>query len=73
MNFIVKSLIKKQLKGVPDEQIDMIIGAIEKDPAFFQRLAQEIKQKVDSGMTEQAAAQELMTKHGEELKKILGK
>ena len=73
MNFIIKSLIKKQLKGVPDAQIDMIIGAIEKDPAFFQRLAQEIKQKVDAGMSEQAAAQELMAKHGEELKKILGK
>lgn len=73
MNFILKSLIKKQLKGVPDEQIDMIIGAIEKDPAFFQRIAQEIKQKVDGGMSEQQAAQELMAKHGEELKKILGK
>ena len=71
MNFIVKSLLKKQLKGVPDEQLDMIISAIEKDPAFFQTLAEEIKKKVDGGMSQEDAARELMAAHGEKLKGIL--
>lgn len=73
MNFILKSLIKKQLQGVPDEQIDMIITAMEKNPAFFQTLAQEIKAKTDAGMSQQEAAASLMAKHGEELKKMMGK
>lgn len=73
MNFIIKSLIKKQLKGVPDDQIDMIINAIEKDPEFFKTLAEKIKAKTASGMSEQQAAQAIMAEHGEELKKKLGK
>lgn len=73
MNFIVKSLLKKQLKGVPDEQIDMIIAAMEKNPAFFQTLAAEIKTKTDAGVPQQQAAMEIMRKHGEELKQLLTK
>ena len=73
MNFIIKSLIKKQLKGVPDDQIDMIINAIEQDPDFFKTLAEKIKAKMAQGMNEQQAAQAIMAEHGEELKKKLGK
>lgn len=73
MNFIFKQLIKKQLKGVPEEQIDMIITAIEKDPAFFQTLAEKIKARTAGGMSEQQAAQEIMIEHGEKLKEVLGK
>lgn len=73
MNFFFKALIKKQLKGVPDEQIDMILTAMEKDPAFFQTLAEKIKAKTDAGMSQQDAATQIMVEHGEELKKILVK
>jgi hypothetical protein len=73
MNFIIKQLIKKQMKGVPDEQIDMIVNAIEQDPDFFRTMAEKIKAKMDQGMNEQQAAQALMAEHGEELKKKLGK
>lgn len=73
MNFILRTMIKNQLKGVPDEQIDMIIAAIEKDPAFFQRVAEEIKAKIDSGVSQEQAAQDILAKHGEEMKKLLGK
>jgi hypothetical protein len=73
MNFIIKQLIKKQMKGVPDDQINMIVDAIEKDPDFFKTMAEKIKAKMDQGMSEQQAAQALMAEHGEELKKKLGK
>ncbi len=73
MNFILKSLIKRQLKGVPDEQIDSIIAAIEKNPAFFQTLGEKIKAKIDSGIPQQEAAMQVMSEHGDELKKTLGK
>ena len=72
MNFIIKSLIKKQLAGVPEEQINMIVAAIEKDPGFFQKLAIEIQTKIKSGKSEQEAAQEILASHTEKLKGIFG-
>lgn len=72
MNFIAKALIKKQLKGVPEQQVDMIIAAIEKDPAFFQTMATKIKALTDAGMNEQEAAQKLLSEHGDDLKKVFG-
>lgn len=73
MNFLVKSLLKKQLKGVPDEQVDMIIAAIEKNPAFFQQMAEKIKELKAQGMSDQDAAQRLAGEFGGELKGIFGK
>ncbi len=73
MNFIFKAMLKKQLKGVPDDQIDMIIAAMEKNPDFFKTLADKIKAKMDAGVSQQDAAMEVMTENGEELKRILGK
>ncbi len=73
MNFIAKALLKKQLKGIPDDQVDVIIAAIEKNPAFFQTLGEKIKAKMDAGMSQQDAAMQVMGEHGDELKKMLGK
>lgn len=71
MNFILKSFIKRQMKGVPDEQVDMIIAAMEKNPAFFKTLGEKIKIKIDAGMSQNDAAMQVMSEHGEELKKLL--
>jgi translation initiation factor 1 (eIF-1/SUI1) len=73
MNFIMKALIKKNLKGVPDEQIDMIIAMVEKNPELFQKIAEEIKSKMASGLGQQEAAVEVMKSHQEEIKQIMGK
>ncbi len=73
MNFIVKSLLKKQLKGMPEDQIEMIITAIEKNPAFFQTLAEKTKAKMDAGMSQQDAAMAVMAEHSDELRGIMGK
>ncbi len=71
MNFIFKSLIKKQFKGVPDEQIDMIITAIEKNPEFFKTLGEKVKAKMDAGVSQQDAAMQVMQEHGGELKNLM--
>lgn len=72
MNFLVKSLLKKQLKGVPDEQVDMLISAIEKNPAFFQEMAGKIKELKAQGLSDQDAAQKIIAEFGGELKNIFG-
>lgn len=73
MNFLFKVMLKKQLKGVPEEQVDMIIAAMEKNPDFFKTLADKIKAKMDAGVPQQDAVMQVMMEHGDELKNILGK
>jgi glycerol kinase len=73
MNFLFKAMLKKQLKGVPEEQIDMIISAMEKNPEFFKQLGEKIKAKVDGGMSQQDAAMQVMGENAEELQRLLGK
>ena len=71
MNFFVKQLIKKQLKGVPDAEIDRIILLVEKNPALFQRIAAEIQMKAKAGISQQDAAMAVMKEHELELKEAL--
>ncbi len=71
MNFFLKALVKKQLKGVPDDQIEMFINMIENNPVLFKKIADEIKVKVDAGMGQQDAAMVVMKAHESELKSLM--
>lgn len=73
MNFFAKALLKKQLKGVPDDQIDMVVAAIEKNPMFFQEMAEKIKELKAQGISDEEAAQKIAGEFGGELKGIFGK
>lgn len=71
MNFFLKALIKKQLKDVPNDQIEMFITIIEKNPALFKKIAEEIQAKINSGMGQQDAAMKVMEAHKTELAEIV--
>jgi hypothetical protein len=71
-NFIVKTLLKKQLKGLPPELQEKVMGLIEKNPELFIEIGTEIKKKVDSGMSQENAMKEIMAERGDEMKKLLG-
>jgi len=58
-------------KGVPEGQIDMFVGMMEKNPELFQKLALEAREKVKSGMDQTKASMEVMKKYEEELKKLV--
>lgn len=73
MNFFVKTLLKKKLKGVPEDQIEMFVTLIEKNPDFFKQIAEEIQAKVSQGMGEQDAAMAVMKSHEAELRTMMGK
>ncbi len=66
-------MVRSQLKGVPKEQQDIIIDMVEKNPSFFENIAKEVKEKVDSGKDQMAATMEVMTKHKAELQKLMQK
>lgn len=62
-------MLKSQ--GVPDEQIDMFLKMMEKDPELFKKIAEEIQHKVKSGQDQMKAGMEVMQKYQNELKKLM--
>jgi len=68
-NLLLKKMLKAQ--GVPEDQIDMVITMMEKNPELFKTIATEIQQKVKGGMDQQVASIEVMKKYEEELKKLV--
>ena len=70
--FLQKQMLKRQLKDVPEEQQQAILDAIERNPAFFENIAAEIKKRTDNGMGQMEATMEVMKKNQEELQKLFG-
>jgi hypothetical protein len=71
-NFFMKQMLKRQMKGVPQDQQDMILGVIEKNPDFFMKIANDVKEKMNGGMKQADATAAVMKAHEVELKKIIG-
>lgn len=60
-----------RVQGVPEAQIDMVIGMMEKNPDLFKTIMKEIEEKIKSGMDQMQAAQTVMQKYQEDLKKLV--
>ena len=70
-DFLLKQVVERQLKGLPENEIDRIVDIVGKNPEIFKKIGDEIKAKVKSGRSEQAAALEVMRAHQAELQKIM--
>lgn len=70
-NFIVKSLLKKQLKGLPPDVQEKVMSLIEKNPELFMEIGSEVKKRIDAGMSQEQAVKEVMANRGEEMKAIM--
>lgn len=69
--FLLKQVIKRQMKGVPDAEVDRIIALVEKNPELFKKIGDEIQAKVKAGRSQMAASMEVMRAHQAELQKVL--
>ena len=69
----MKQMLKKQMKGVPEEQQEKIFAMVEKNPDFFMKIAKEVQDKMGNGMSQQDATMAVMRSHEEELKSVMGK
>lgn len=65
--FLIKKMLSKQLKGMPKEEQDKILSMVENNPQLFQKIALEIKQKVDAGKDQMSATVEVAQKYQSEL------
>jgi hypothetical protein len=72
-NFLMKQMLKRQMKGVPEEEQEKIFTMIEKNPDFFQNIATEIQEKMKNGKGQQEASMEVMMANQEKMRELLGK
>lgn len=71
-NFAVKKVLEKQLKDVPEDQREMIMTMVEKDPALFEKIAKELQEEMkQNGNNQMAAATKVLPKYQMEIMKIM--
>ncbi len=71
--FLLKQMIKRQLKGMPEAEIDRIVEIVGKHPEIFKKIGDQIQAKVKAGRSQQAATMEVMRANQAELQKVLQK
>ena len=70
-NIILKTTLRSQLKGLPKDQQEKIVKAMENNPEFFESLAKKIEQKQKEGKDKTSATMEVMRENQNELRKII--
>lgn len=70
--FLVKKMLGAQLvkAGISSEQQEQLMQIVTKNPELFQKIALEAKTKIDSGMDQMKAMQEVIAAHKSELEKL---
>lgn len=70
-NMLMRKLLKSKMKDIPQEQQDMILSAVEKNPEFFPKIAVEIEAKMKEGKDQMSATMEVMQSHQDELQGLI--
>ena len=70
-SMLIKKMLKSQMKGVPEGEVDKILAIVEKNPELFQKIGLEAQAKMKEGKDQITAMTEVMQNHQEELKKIM--
>ncbi|MBP6912624.1 MAG: hypothetical protein KBB86_01675 [Candidatus Pacebacteria bacterium] len=73
-NFLMKKMLQSQFKkaGLPQAEQDRIIELVLKNPELFQKIGNEIQEKIRGGMNQQTATMRVMEKYQKDLKDIMG-
>lgn len=66
----MKAMMSKQLKGMPKEMQEKILGMVEKNPEFFEKMSKEIKARTDAGQDQMMAMQTVAKEHQAELQQM---
>lgn len=69
--FLMKKMLAQQMKGVPQAEQDKIFAMLEKDPALFQKIAEETQDEMKKGRDQTSAALFVAKKYETELKKLM--
>jgi hypothetical protein len=70
--FLMKQMLKRQLKGMPQAEQDRIIKLVSDNPELFKKIAEETQEKIKGGMSQMHATMAVMQKYKAELQKVMG-
>ena len=70
-DFLIKKMVRAKMKGLPQEQQDMIIALVSENPDFFKKIQGEIEAKKKQGQNEQMAMMQVMREHQAEIQKLM--
>ena len=71
-SFAMKKLLESQMKNVPEDQKEMILTMIEKDPKLFETIAKEMQAELKSnGNNQMAAASKVLPKYQKEIMAVM--
>ena len=68
--FLMRKMLKSQLKDVPEHEQEKIIKLVSENPALFQKIALEIQAKMKAGKDQMSASLEVMQNYKDELQKL---
>ena len=71
-NFLMKKMLKSQLKGIEPAEQDRIIELVLKNPQLFEKIGKEVQEKVKGGMNQMEATKRVMDKYSKEIKEVMG-
>ncbi len=67
-NFAMKKLLEKQMKDAPEDQKQMVMEMLEKDPELFEKIAKEMQAELKTnGNNQMAAATKVLPKYQKEI------
>lgn len=70
-DFLIKKLVRAKMKGLPQDQQDMIIALVSENPEFFKKIQSEIELKKKSGQNEQMAMMQVMRENQADIQKMM--
>lgn len=66
--YAMKKMLQSQMKGVPQDQQDMLMELVEKDPKMFEEMAKEMQAEMKkNGNNQMAAAMKVMPKYQQQI------
>jgi len=71
-NFAMKKVLDSQMKNVPEDQKQMIMEMVEKDPKLFEKIAKEMQAELKTnGNNQMAAATKVLPKYQAEIMAVM--
>ncbi len=70
-NYATKKLLERQLKNAPEDQKEMIMTMLDKDPALFEKIAKEMQEEMKKGGSEMSVAMKVLPKYQKEIMAIM--
>jgi len=73
MNFLLKQMMKSQIKKLPQEQQALAMKVADENPELLMQIAKEVQVEMKTGKDQMAAMMAVAERHKDELQGLMGK